>query len=85
MAQAFDYNDKMIADLRSKEGESIDAFYDRCKDTFIDEKTARMELFKTRETLEQKMQRLEKEEWEKKKPGDTGPRTDPTDGDPTDR
>lgn len=47
--QAYDHNDKLVAQLESKEGEKIESFFDKCAETFKDEKVARMEIFKRRD------------------------------------
>ena len=57
--QAYDKDDNLVAHLQSKEGESIDSFFDKCAGVFKEEEVARMQIFKRKVRAKEKKEEIE--------------------------
>ena len=71
--RAFDEDNKLVEGFETKEGESLDDFFNQCQKVFEKEEVARMEIFKQRfaedtvrkdaqlqSAIEQKLEEIEK-------------------------
>jgi hypothetical protein len=60
--QAYDEYDNLVEKLESKEGETVESFFDKCASIFEKEEVARMQIFKRRSAAEKKLEAIEKED-----------------------